>query len=77
MVSGWLLIGVIGVSALVCPTMMLIGRRRGGSMPCSPATRPTRGDSLDELRRRQTALSEEITRRSDHAAVNPPANSPA
>jgi len=69
------LIGLITVSALTCPVMMLIGRRRGSRMPCRPPINTGRDERADELRRRQIALSGEILRRSEQALVEKPTGS--
>lgn len=68
-----LLIGLVAVSALICPAMMPLGRRRGRSMLCCPP-RAGRNEAAD-LRRRQIALGEEINRRIDQAAAEQPTDS--
>jgi hypothetical protein len=70
--SALVLVGLIVVSALTCPILMLIGRRRRSNMLCCP---PIRTEDPGELRRRQIALSDEINRRSERTAVEEPADS--
>ena len=59
-----LLIVVVMASAIVCPAMMLYGRRRGRQTACC-MTAPTSPDTIaSDLRARQAELSAEIERRS-------------
>jgi hypothetical protein len=56
----WLLVGLIAVSVLSCPVMMLIGKRRGQPMSCCV---PRWADETRELKRHQSELAAEIERR--------------
>lgn len=73
-----IVLGLVLASALTCPAMMLIGRRRGKSMACCVPRRDAASSaSAAELRQRQAALSEEIERRSSDNAHDPHSPSPA
>ena len=56
----WLFVGAIVVAALLCPTVMWLGRRGigPGCAICPP--RRNDGHSLDELKARQQSLKAEI-----------------
>ena len=69
----WLFVGLIAISALSCPAMMVIGRRRGQQMSCCV---PRRGEPSGDLKRRQSELAAEIERRGGQGETPPP-RSPA
>lgn len=64
--STGLLIAVVILSALVCPTLMWVANRRGKPAPCCPPARADKaiGDAdIRELRERHAHLSVEIEAR--------------
>lgn len=89
----WIIVAAVAGAALICPAMMFgpallqrLGLRKGTSAPMScmgmSAGHSSRGDELEALQRRRTALDDEIAmtqiladgaaRRSQHAE-DPPA----
>ena len=59
-----LVIGVVVAIALACPVMMWLGRRGVGPGCAMPGCTPRRRDeeTLEDLRRRQRQLEEQIAR---------------
>lgn len=62
MFEALLIVGIV-VAALACPVMMMLGRRGIGPgcamMGCSPKKK--KGETVDDLRRRERELSARIT----------------
>jgi hypothetical protein len=72
-----LLILVVLASALVCPAMMLYGRRLGTQMACCIIAPTSPDATAPELRVRQAELGAEIQRRSASRELDPETSTPA
>jgi len=70
-VSPWLFAIVIVGAALVCPALMWLGRRGigPGCAVCSP--RRDEGETLEELKTRQRALTRQIDELELHRVAEP------
>jgi hypothetical protein len=64
----WFFVGLIAISALSCPAMMLISMRRGQPMSCCM---PSRVEPTSDLKRRQSELAAEIDRRDSEGETLP------